>query len=259
MSSGGSGTVTSVSLALPAIFTVTGSPVTGSGTLTGTLANQSANRVWAGPTNGAAAAPTFRSLVTADLPDGIVTGNKMETLNPSPAGTYTNATITLDAKGRVITASSGSSSGGSSSPTAASPRYKVQLLFGRTPSATGLQQEVFQLPYDAQGNVLYFTPASDWARTETTGSGNTVLAVQRLPFDSVGAWTSAVGLRNLLIVSGYYETGQGGQASAQPATLSTPRSGDKLRVNVTQLGSGIGGINAFLEFSVSSTDPGGPS
>lgn len=65
---GGSGTVTSVGLALPAEFSVTGSPVTGSGTLTGTKANQSANTVWAGPTTGSAAAPTFRSLAGDDIP-----------------------------------------------------------------------------------------------------------------------------------------------------------------------------------------------
>lgn len=65
---GGTGTVTSVGLSLPSIITVTGSPVTTTGTLTGTLATQSANRVWAGPTSGSAAAPTFRSLVAADLP-----------------------------------------------------------------------------------------------------------------------------------------------------------------------------------------------
>ena len=63
------GTVTSVGLALPGIFTVSGSPVTITGTLTGTLATQSANTVWAGPTTGAASAPTFRSLVGADLPN----------------------------------------------------------------------------------------------------------------------------------------------------------------------------------------------
>ena len=64
------GTVTSVGLALPAsVFTVSGTPVTITGTLTGTLATQSANTVWAGPTTGAASAPTFRSLVGADLPN----------------------------------------------------------------------------------------------------------------------------------------------------------------------------------------------
>jgi hypothetical protein len=62
------GTVTSVGLSLPNIFTVSNSPVTGSGTLTGALANQNANIVFAGPTTGSAAAPTFRSLVAADIP-----------------------------------------------------------------------------------------------------------------------------------------------------------------------------------------------
>ena len=66
---GGSGTVTSVALSLPAIFTVSGSPVTSSGTLTAALASQSANLVFAGPTTGSAAAPTFRSLVAADVPN----------------------------------------------------------------------------------------------------------------------------------------------------------------------------------------------
>ena len=61
------GTVTSVGLSLPGIFTVTGSPVTGTGTLTASLASQTANTVWAAP-NGSAGAPTFRSLVAADIP-----------------------------------------------------------------------------------------------------------------------------------------------------------------------------------------------
>mgnify|MGYP003344958200 CR=1 FL=1 len=63
----GTGSVTSVGLSLPALFSVSGSPVTGSGTLTGALATQAANRLWAGPTTGADAAPTFRSLVAADF------------------------------------------------------------------------------------------------------------------------------------------------------------------------------------------------
>jgi len=65
----GSGSVTSVGLALPSsIFSVSGSPVTASGTLTGTLANQSANLIFAGPSSGSAGVPTFRALVAADIP-----------------------------------------------------------------------------------------------------------------------------------------------------------------------------------------------
>lgn len=60
--------VTSVALSAPAEFIVTGSPVTGVGTLVFTKATQTANTVWAGPTTGAASAPAFRALVAADIP-----------------------------------------------------------------------------------------------------------------------------------------------------------------------------------------------
>src|ERR1700678_2239183 len=65
------GTVTSVALSLPAsLFTVTGSPVTTFGTLTGSFNVQSANSVFAGPSSGSSAVPTFRSLVVSDIPSG---------------------------------------------------------------------------------------------------------------------------------------------------------------------------------------------
>lgn len=65
---GGGGSVTSVALSMPAEFSVSGSPVTSSGTLTVTLANQSANQVLAGPTSGGATTPAFRALVANDIP-----------------------------------------------------------------------------------------------------------------------------------------------------------------------------------------------
>jgi hypothetical protein len=64
----GGGSVTSVALTMPAEFSVTGSPVTGAGTIVVTEANQSANTVYAGPASGGAAAPNYRALVAADLP-----------------------------------------------------------------------------------------------------------------------------------------------------------------------------------------------
>jgi hypothetical protein len=74
---GGSGTVTSVGLVLPSIFNVTVSPITTNGSLTATLANENANTIFAGPSSGAAAAPTFRVLVAADIPSNAAntTGN----------------------------------------------------------------------------------------------------------------------------------------------------------------------------------------
>ena len=65
----GAGTVTSVALALPAsTFSISGSPVTSTGTLTGAFATQTANYVFAGPASGSAATPTWRTLVAADIP-----------------------------------------------------------------------------------------------------------------------------------------------------------------------------------------------
>jgi len=66
---GGGGSVTSVDMSVPtSLLTLTGNPITGAGTLAVDLATQSANKVFAGPTTGADATPTFRSLVIADIP-----------------------------------------------------------------------------------------------------------------------------------------------------------------------------------------------
>lgn len=70
---GSGGGVTSVGLALPALFTVTGSPVTASGTLTGAFASQTANTFLAAP-NGASGVPTMRAIVSADVPVFVASG-----------------------------------------------------------------------------------------------------------------------------------------------------------------------------------------
>jgi hypothetical protein len=85
-----SGGVTSVALAdgsTSPIYNISGSPVTTTGTLTFTLANQSANLVFAGPSSGGAAQPGFRALVSADLP----TANRSRTFG-----------IVIDGGGGVI-------------------------------------------------------------------------------------------------------------------------------------------------------------
>ncbi len=64
----GNGTVTSVAMTVPSILSISGSPITISGTLALTLATQTANKLFAGPASGAAATPTFRTPVLADLP-----------------------------------------------------------------------------------------------------------------------------------------------------------------------------------------------
>jgi hypothetical protein len=77
------GSVTSVGLALPAEFTISNSPVTSSGTLTGAWANATANYVFAGPTTGSPGTPSFRALVAADVP----------TLNQNTTGSAASLSI----------------------------------------------------------------------------------------------------------------------------------------------------------------------
>lgn len=93
----GSGSVTSVGLSMPSIFTVTGSPVTTSGTLTASLASQTANYVFAAP-NGSAGTPTFRLLVDNDIPNTITVSNYL----PLAGGTMT---------GKIKAATPGTSAG----------------------------------------------------------------------------------------------------------------------------------------------------
>lgn len=96
----GVGTVTSVAQTVPAEFSVAGSPVTTNGTLAISKANQSANQVWAGPTSGGAAQPTFRALVRADAPVDTVTASKTTTYSATTADDFipcdaTSAAFTL--------------------------------------------------------------------------------------------------------------------------------------------------------------------
>ena len=73
--------VSNVGLALPNIFTVSNSPVTTTGTITASLATQTANLIFASP-NGSSGLPAFRSIINADLP-----------ISGIGAGTYTKITF----------------------------------------------------------------------------------------------------------------------------------------------------------------------
>ncbi|NBS69396.1 hypothetical protein EBT31_10860 [bacterium] len=98
-----SGTVTSVAMTVPtSVLSVSGTPVTTSGTLAVSLQNQSANTIFAGPTTGTATTPTFRALVAADIPSlsylsssgGTVSGNVVVTGNLTVQGTTTTVSST---------------------------------------------------------------------------------------------------------------------------------------------------------------------
>jgi hypothetical protein len=125
---GGTGSVTSVALALPAEFSVSGSPVSTAGTLTGAWVNQNANKVFAGPSSGGAAAPGFRSLVPADFPGAVGTVTSValtvtvpSILNQSVTGSPVTTSGTLAiiltlANQSANTVLAGATSGGPSTP-----------------------------------------------------------------------------------------------------------------------------------------------
>jgi hypothetical protein len=88
------GTVTSVALTMPSIFSVAGSPITTSGTFSVTFATQTANTVFAGPTSGIPATPTFRTLDPLDVPNLDTSKITSGTFPIARGGTNTGATPT---------------------------------------------------------------------------------------------------------------------------------------------------------------------
>jgi hypothetical protein len=171
---GGSGTVTSVGLSMPAEFNVSGSPVTGSGTLTATKANQSANLVYAGPASGSAAAPGFRTLVAADIPAlgygsvssvGLALDSGLYTVSGSPmtgSGTLT---------GTLNTQSANLVFAGPASGSAAKPTFRA-LAAADLPAGTASLSGTSQAFSGGLHITTYdFGTASSGTKTVNQGNG----------------------------------------------------------------------------------------
>ena len=125
--------VTSVAMTVPSIFNITGSPITSSGTFGVTLANQNANKVFAGPSTGSPATPTFRALATADLPTGI------------PNSNLANSSITVNGAGGIVVTGSPVSLGGT-----------ITVSNGSLTAISGAAESSSNTSVGGSG--LYFTP-----------------------------------------------------------------------------------------------------
>jgi hypothetical protein len=102
------GSVTSVAMTVPTFLSVSGGPVTASGTLAVSLANQTGNVVFASPVDGSSAAPTFRSLAAADIPNlsaaKITSGTLAVAQGGTGAGTLSGyGILTMNSAGNAVT------------------------------------------------------------------------------------------------------------------------------------------------------------
>jgi hypothetical protein len=217
----GSGTVTSVALTLPSIISVSGSPVTTSGTLTGTLTTQAVNRIFAGPSSGAAAAPTFRALTTTDIPSLSYVSSvalalpSIMTVSGSPvtsSGTLTG-TLTTQAVNRIF---AGPSSGAATAPT-----FRA-LVTADIPSLSYVSSVGATAPITTTGGL---TPtigvtAAALAKTDDT---NVTMTLSGAPTTALlAATTMALGWTGQLAVS---RGGTGAATTTANFVFAGPTSG----------------------------------
>ena len=174
------GTVTSVALTVPAELSVSGSPITASGTLAVTKANQSANQVYAGPTSGGAAAPAFRALGAADFPTlvGDTGSGGTKGAAPAPAAGDAAAGKFLKADGTWAAVSGG----GSASP--------ITLLWNsRHTLVTNARSQRLYIPVDCTVIDIYFSlPAANagTTRVKVYKNGTSMFGATALPFVTAG-------------------------------------------------------------------------
>lgn len=168
---GGGGGVSSVGLSLPtSLFAISGSPVTSSGTLTGSFKNQNANLVFAGPDSGSAATPTMRSLVLADLPtinfsniSGTLAGSQL----PTFTGDVTNSAAAMTVA-KIAGVAVGTPTGTGNVVFSANPTFSGSMIFGN------YHVEPSEHAYTASSSTLTVDLSTGSAQAITLGASVTL-------------------------------------------------------------------------------------
>jgi hypothetical protein len=219
--SGGTGTVTSVAAAVPAEFSVSGSPITAGGTLTIAKVNQAANVVFAGPTAGGSAQPGFRVLAAADIPS----------LDASKITAGTLAT----ARGGLNFNSSGVAKGGVVSGTGAGT-YGITVV--------GVNDKVLTADSTAAGGVAWKDPptgAGDIATVGDCATGACFTSIaQALVFASPTGSTGAGSFRALAAT----DIPSLAASKLTSGTLATARGGVGADVSTIAKGGLVAGTGA---------------
>lgn len=156
------GSVTSVGLSMPSIFTVTGTPVTSNGTLTAQLNPQNVNTFFAGPATGGSATPTFRTISLDEMNDVVLTTPTTNDILQYNGTTWVNQQVTLGSVSSVAaTGSTGLTVGGSPITTSGTLTFTLD---------TGLQN----LASFASTGLLTATGTDTWAARTLTGTANRI-------------------------------------------------------------------------------------
>lgn len=172
----GSGGIGSIGITAPAEFTVSGSPITDSGTLSVAFANQAAAKALAGATSGTVA-PTFRSLVVADIPAGATTMAKGGT--GSAAFSTTAGSVIFSNASKLASSGAGTSGQVFTSAGATTPAWSS--LVGVTAGGTGqsTQQAAFNSlvgPTGVTVGDLMHSDGTNWGRLGRGTSGQVLKA-----------------------------------------------------------------------------------
>lgn len=223
------GSVTSVALAdgsSTPIYSISGSPVTSSGTLTFTLDTQTANTVFAGPTTGSAAQPTFRGLVSADIPNNAA----------NTTGTASNITATSNSTLTTLSALSlpGSQVTGNISGDAANVTGTVAIANGGTGQTTANAAFDALSPMTTAGDLIYEDATPTAARLGIGTTGQVLTVSGGLPVWSSPATSGTVTSVSVVSANGF--AGTVATATTTPAiTIETTINSPVLAGNGTAI------------------------